>query len=99
MNRSSSPCFCALDAFCGYSAGGLFSPPSRSWLYFPDLSFQLLDLLLLLFDGVEHRPENRVIVDHQIAATGLSHRFGDDLLHGLRAEADVFAAGFEPQGV
>ena len=29
-----------------------------------DLSFQFLDLILLLFDSIEHGPDNRIVVDH-----------------------------------
>src|SRR5207244_2258250 len=32
------------------------------------LALQLFDFLLLLFDGIEHRPQNRVVIDLQIAA-------------------------------
>ena len=39
----------------------------RGRLQAPNLSLELLDLLLLLFDGVEHGPQDRVAVDQQVA--------------------------------
>src|SRR2546430_17141721 len=44
-------------------------PPSARAAAEPvQLALQLFDFLLLLFDGIEHRPQNRIIIDLQIAA-------------------------------
>ena len=64
-----------------------------------ELLLQLFDFLLLLFDGIEHRPQNRIVVDLQIAAGCAAHSFGQHALHGLGAEADVFALAPQPQRV
>ena len=62
----------------------------RSCPQFLDLFFEFRNLLLLLFDRVEHRPEDRIVVDHQIAVRILADRFRDDLLQGLGAKTDLF---------
>src|ERR1044071_2080206 len=63
---------------------------SKSFLQLFDLSLLVFDLLLLFFDGVHHCPKDRIVV---------CYGFGDDLLDGLRAEADVLAGRFQIQRV
>ncbi len=49
-----------------------------------DLLFLPFDLCLLFFDGIEHGPDNRVVVDQQVALAVFDDGFGNDLLHSLR---------------
>ena len=60
-----------------------------------NLSLQLLYLCLLLFDRIEHCPENRIAMNYQITARTLSHRFWDKSLQRLSAESDVLAIGLQ----
>src|ERR1700687_1383958 len=68
----------------------LLSAPVRSRAQLLHFCFQVDDLFLLLFDRVEHRPEDRVAVDHQVAPAVLSHSFGNNLLKRLSSKADMF---------
>ncbi len=64
-----------------------------------NLLLLLMYLCLLFLNCVEHGPEDRIIVDKQVALVVLSHCFWNDPLHLLRAEADVFTFGFNSQHV
>ena len=59
----------------------------------------LLDLRLLLFDSVEHGPEDWIVVDYQIPVACLTYCFGNHFLYCLRTEPDVFSVGFQLQCV
>jgi len=48
------------------------------------------DLLLLLLNRIEHCPNDRVVVDEQVALVVLCHCFWDDLLNFLRNQPNVF---------
>src|SRR5207247_880383 len=78
---------------------GLSCPPARSRLQFTDLAFQFRDLFLLLFDRIEHRPEDWVAVDHQVALAVLSDGFRNDLLHCLSSKANVFSIRLKAEGI
>src|SRR5436190_18671586 len=65
----------------------------------PNLSFQFDDLLLLLFDCVEHGPDDRIVVKHQIAVSSRAHCLRDYFLHCLCAEADAFTCWRKAEGV
>src|SRR6185436_7317971 len=57
------------------------------------------DLFLLLFDRIEHGPDDWIVVDHQVSISVSRNRFRDYLLHCLGAEADVFALRLDAQRV
>src|SRR5690242_4050753 len=66
------------------------------------LTYQLcqrVNLGLLLLDGIEHRPEDGIIVDEQEALAVLRHGFGNDLLQGLCTESDVLTRGVKAECV
>ena len=48
----------------------------RVSLRFSALTLESLDLLLLLLNHIEHSPDNRVVIEYQVAVTVLSHCFG-----------------------
>ena len=64
-----------------------------------ELFLLLLNLGLLLFDRVEHGPKNWIVIHEQIAIGVRGDSFGNDLLHGLRAKADMFAFGLNAERV
>ena len=55
--------------FCVRRCAPTFADDAR-FLQLEDLSLELLDLLLLLLDRIEHGPQNRIASDHQIAGSG-----------------------------
>ena len=58
-----------------------------------------LELRLLLFDRIQHGPHDWIVVDNQVSLIVFRHGIGNDLLHRLRAEADVLAIRLQIQGV
>src|ERR1043165_9026927 len=83
------PCHRQLCTFVRLSSSARRVARCRTQL--ANLSFQLDDLLLLLFDRVEHGPDDGIVVDHQVTVRILRDGFGNHLLHGLRSETDVLA--------
>src|SRR5205823_10630917 len=73
--------------------------PARSRLQLTDLAFQFCDLLLLLFYRIEHSPEDRIVVNHQVAIGVFGHGFWNDLLQRLRSKADMFSLRLKAQSV
>ena len=47
------------------------------------LLLKLFYCLLLLFDGIEHGPQDGIVINQQVALVVLAHRLRNDLLHGL----------------
>src|SRR6266542_3538113 len=89
------------------AAPPVISPPEFELLLLRELillsrvSFSFLrhELRLLLFDRIQHCPEDRVVIYEQVAFVILRDRLGDNFLHGLRAKADVFPARFNAESI
>ena len=58
----------------------LLPAPVRGRAQLLNFCFQVGDLFLLLLDRIEHRPEDRIAFDHQIAGTVPGHSFRNNLL-------------------
>src|SRR5438132_13699579 len=85
------PCLTALRTFLvvtSFACSGTRARSAYKLLQSLNLFLLALDLGLLLFNRIEHGPQDRIVVDEQIALIILHDCFGNDLLHGLRAEAD-----------
>ena len=80
-------------------SSGLSCPFARSRLQLTDLAFQFRDLLLLLFDCVKHGPEDRVVVNHQVAGGVFGHGFRNNFLQRLSSETDVFSLRVKTQRI
>src|SRR5215213_4493454 len=64
-----------------------------------NLSSQFHDFLLLFLDRVEHGPQDRIAVHHQITIRVRYYGFRDYLLHCLRSEANVFTLRLNAQSI
>src|SRR5215212_8394697 len=64
-----------------------------------NLSSQFHDFLLLFLDRVEHGPQDRITVHHQITIRVRHYGFRDYLLHCLRSEANVFTLRLNAQSI
>jgi len=65
----------------------------------PGRACECLDLSLLLLDSVQHRPQNRVVVDEEVAAAIGAYGLRNHLLHVLGYEAHVLLSVPNPHGV
>src|SRR5215472_11923820 len=67
------------------------------------LCLQLLllsaNLPLLLLDGVQHGPQNRIVVHQQIPFVVRAHRFWNHFFHFLSDQADVLLGVVDAQGI
>ncbi len=77
----------------GYDS--LSAPASRSQP--ANFGPKLIDFLLLLFDGIEHGPEDRVIINLQVTVFISGYRFRNNVLYRLSAKANVFGVRFEAE--
>ena len=67
------------------------------------LCLQLLllseNLPLLFLDGVQHGPQNRIVVHQQVAFVVRAYRFRNHLLHFLGDQPDVLCRIMNAQGI
>ena len=73
--------------------------PDNGSLLRTHLCTLLSDLLLLLLDGVQHRPDDWVIVHQKVSFAVFSHSLRNDLLNFLRNKSDVLFAVMNIHGV
>ena len=77
----------------------LLSSPACRCTQPANLLFQFIDLFLLLLDRVEHGPDDWITFDHQVTVAVRGYGFGNNLLHRLCGEADVFTFRLDAQGI